>query len=59
MSWVLICDECYDKPRKPIGFLAQPHRKCANCGKPIVVGKGNPWRTQEDPTTPSSGNATD
>lgn len=59
MSWVLICDECHNKPRKPIGTLEQPDGKCANCFKPIKLGAGNPWRTQESPTTPSSGNATD
>lgn len=59
MTWVLICDECENKKRKPIGTLPLFVGKCALCKQPIEIGEGNPWRSQEDPTTPSSGNACD
>ena len=59
MSWVLICDACEKKDRKPIGYLPLLDKQCALCKKPLETGQGIPWRTQENPTTPSSGNACD
>lgn len=60
MTWVLLCDDCF--PRDRGAMTVDIHitgRECASCTKPIPMGEGNPWRTQDEPITPSSGNATD